>query len=113
MIKKEMISGTDHVRVTFAMPSAGWADRVNLVGEFNDWDTTATPMFQTRADANWQVTVELKAGERYRFRYLVDGREWFNDWHADDYCYDAAPSTTCDSVVDLTLTGAPTMVSLS
>ena len=52
MIKKETISGTDQIRVTFTVPSSVWEDRVNLGGEFNDWDTTATPMFQTRTDAN-------------------------------------------------------------
>ena len=113
MIKKETIAGTDQIRVTFAVPATAWADRVNLVGEFNDWDTTATPMFQTRSDANWQVTVELKAGSRYRFRYLVDGQEWLNDWHADDYFFAAAPSALCDSVVDLSQIGAPALVSLS
>ena len=113
MIKKETISGTDQIRVTFAVPSTAWVDRVNLVGEFNDWDTTATPMFQTRGDADWQVKVDLKAGLRYRFRYLVDGKEWLNDWHADDFYYDAAEQTLCDSVVDLTQISTPVLVSLS
>jgi 1,4-alpha-glucan branching enzyme len=101
VIKKETIAGTDQIRVTFAVPSSTWADRVNLVGEFNDWDTTATPMFQTRADAHWQVTVDLKAGIRYRFRYLLDGHEWLNDWRADGLFHDAEPHGLCDSVVDL------------
>ena len=113
MTKKETIAGTDQIRVTFAVPSTSWADRVNLVGEFNDWDTTATPMFQTRADADWRVTIELKAGLRYRFRYLVDGKEWLNDWRADDFCYEAAPSGLCDSVVDLNQVSTPALVSLS
>ena len=113
MLKKETITRTDEIRVTFAVPSTTWADRVNLVGEFNDWDTTATPMFQSRADADWQVTVELKAGLRYRFRYLVDGKEWLNDWHADDFFHDAVPHGLCDSVVDLTQISTPALVSLS
>lgn len=113
MIKKEMIAGTDQIRVTFAVPSTAWADRVNLVGEFNEWDTTTTPMFQTRADADWRVTVELKAGLRYRFRYLVDGKEWLNDWHADDFFHDAASPGLTDSVVDLTLMNPAAPVSLS
>ncbi len=113
MIKKETISGMDQIRVTFAVPSTAWADRVNLVGEFNDWDTTATPMFQTRSDADWQVKLDLKAGQCYRFRYLVDGREWLNDWHADDFFYDAAEHGLCDSVVDLTQVSTPALVSLS
>jgi 1,4-alpha-glucan branching enzyme len=86
---------------------------VNLVGEFNDWDTTATPMLQTRADANWQVTVDLKSGQRYRFRYLLDGQEWLNDWKADGFFYDVVSHGNCDSVVDLTQLGIPAPVSLS
>jgi 1,4-alpha-glucan branching enzyme len=58
---------------------------VNLVGEFSDWDTTATPMLQTRADANWLVTVDLNSGLRYRFKYLLAGQEWLNDWKADGF----------------------------
>jgi 1,4-alpha-glucan branching enzyme len=113
VIKKEAISGTDRVRVTFAMPSTAWADRVNVVGEFNDWDTTATPMFRTRTDADWQATVDLRAGLRYRFRYLMDGRDWLSDWHADDFCYDVAERGLCDSVVDLTQVKTPALEPLS
>jgi 1,4-alpha-glucan branching enzyme len=100
MITKELESEKGFVSVTFELPSTMWAERVNLVGEFNDWDTTATPMTRNRSDANWKVTVELKAGERHRFRYLVEGKEWLNDWHADDH--EENPYGSYDSVVDLT-----------
>ena len=98
MIEKEPTKA-NRVRVTFLLPSNLWADRVNLVGEFNDWDTTATPMRRNRTDANWRVTLELEGGRRYRFRYLVDGKEWLNDWHADDHA--ANPYGSYDSVLDL------------
>jgi 1,4-alpha-glucan branching enzyme len=100
MITKEPVAEKGRVLVTFELPSTMWAERVNLVGEFNDWDTTATPMTHNRSDANWKVTVELEAGRRFRFRYLVDGREWLNDWHADDHLEN--PYGSYDSVVDLT-----------
>jgi hypothetical protein len=29
------------------------------------------------------VTVGLDAGRAYRFRYLLDGQRWENDWAAD------------------------------
>lgn len=99
MIEKEPANKPNRVRVTFLLPSNLWADRVNLVGEFNDWDTMATPMSRSRADANWRVTVELEAGRRYKFRYLVDGKEWLNDWHADDHAEN--PYGSYDSVLDL------------
>jgi 1,4-alpha-glucan branching enzyme len=100
MIKKEAVKKKGTVRVTFELSSALWAERVNLVGEFNDWDTTATPMIRSRSDANWKTTLELQEGQSYCFRYLVDGKEWLNDWHADDHVEN--PYGSYDSVVDLT-----------
>jgi 1,4-alpha-glucan branching enzyme len=100
MIHKEPARKKGFVRVTFELPSNMWAERVNVVGDFNDWDTTATPMSRSRADANWKVSVDLEVGERYPFRYLVDGKEWLNDWHADDHIEN--PYGSYDSVVDLT-----------
>lgn len=100
MITKEPVNKAGRVRVTFELPSTMWAERVNLVGEFNDWDTAATPMVHQRNDANWRATVELEPGRRYRFRYLVDGKEWLNDWRADDHAEN--PYGSFDSVVDLT-----------
>jgi len=100
MIQKELAKKKNLVRVIFVLPSNMWAERVNLVGEFNDWDTTATPMSRNRSDANWRVALELPAGERFKFRYLIDGKEWLNDWHADDHIEN--PYGSFDSVVDLT-----------
>jgi len=100
MIYKEPAKQKALMRVTFELPSNLWAERVNLVGEFNSWDTTATLMSRNRSDANWKVTIELETGRRYRFRYLIDGKEWLNDWHADDHLEN--PYGSYDSVVDLT-----------
>ena len=105
MIERQAVDRGGLVRVTFELPSAVWADRVNLVGEFNDWDTTATPMTRDRRHDDWRVTVELPAGRRYLFRYLLDGQEWVNEWHADDYV--ETEDGLWDSVVDLLETGVP------
>lgn len=68
------------------------------VGNFNAWSTVAHPM--TR-DANGLVTeMELLAGRRYRFRYLLDGDRWANDWAADGYVTNHFEGD--DSVIDLT-----------
>ncbi len=103
MIKKEPLKQRGRVRVTFALPSILWAERINLVGEFNDWDTAATRMTCNHFDGGWKATVELEPGRRYRFRYLVDGKEWHNDWYADDHELNAYGSY--DSIVDLTKFG--------
>ena len=102
MVTKKLTANQHRVRVTFKLPAATWADRINVVGEFNDWDTTATPMVQTKPTGDWQATIELDAGRCYRYRYLLDGKDWLNDWRADDHHHEGMPPGLCDSVVDLT-----------
>jgi 1,4-alpha-glucan branching enzyme len=87
------------VQVTFSLTSKILAEWVHLVGDFNDWDAMATPMRHDRSGGDWQVTLELAPGCCYRFRYLVDGKQWLNDWHADDFLEN--PYGSYDSVIDL------------
>ncbi len=96
---KQLSSTCDKVRVIFELPACLWADRIYVVGDFNQWQPTATPLKQTR-DGVWHAEVELLAGHRYEFRYLIDGK-WQAEIHADG----ARPTELgCDnSVVDTTL----------
>lgn len=99
MLHKVQSHASGPVWVTFSLTSNIGAEQVNLVGDFNDWDPIATPMCSDRPGADWQVTLELAPGRAYRFRYLVDGKQWLNDWHADDFLEN--PYGSFDSVVDL------------
>ena len=55
------------------------ACRVYLVGDFNGWNRTATPM--TRGEnGEWTHRLALPEGT-YQFKYLADG-EWFLDYAA-------------------------------
>jgi len=100
VLKKQPIPGNGQIRVTFILPYTTRAERVSVLGDFNGWDATATPMIQRRPDANWVAVVELEAGRCYRFRYLLDGKQWLNDWYADGF--EDNSFGTNDSVVDLT-----------
>ena len=65
------------------------AAHVSLVGDFNDWDATRTPMRRTGGDALWTVVVPLEPG-RYHYAFFVDGSRWLADPSApvardDDY----------------------------
>ena len=71
-------------KVTFELPAAVGASEAHVCGEFNEWSPTATPM-KPRKDGTLAATVTLEKGRRYRFRYLLDGEQWENDWAADDY----------------------------
>lgn len=72
--------------VTFRLlkETAGIADSVNIVGDFNEWDATISPM--TRLDnGDYVITIELDSNRDYRFRYLIDGHRWENDWYAGKF----------------------------
>lgn len=94
MIKKSLSTDTNKVIVTFEIPGAVWAERINLVGDFNDWDRDSLP-FRFDRKGNWSIELELDQGREYRFRYLMDGDYWTYDWRADrhtlsvDGCFDS------------------------
>lgn len=51
------------------------AKQVALVGDFNDWDTSATRLERQPGNGVWFVTVPLEPG-RYRYAFVVDGTTW-------------------------------------
>ena len=57
--------------VTFFCHAPG-AERVCLVGDFNEWQSTANPM-QRMPDGNWLASLELTHGH-HQYLFLVDGR---------------------------------------
>jgi 1,4-alpha-glucan branching enzyme len=98
MIEREPGKGGDEVKVTFILPKDGGEDPTAVVGDFNDWDPTATPLRRRRDQLS--ASVSVAAGRRYAFRYLAEGGRWFNDEAADDYEPNVYGGS--DSVLDLT-----------
>jgi 1,4-alpha-glucan branching enzyme len=96
--------GDGRVLTTFRLPHAVLADRVCVVGEFNDWSLTANPM--ERDGDEFVARIALSPGRVYRFRYLLDGERWENDWSADAYVPNEFGGD--DSVIDLTNSDGPT-----
>jgi 1,4-alpha-glucan branching enzyme len=77
-------SRNDTCKVTFELPAQDGVNDAHLCGEFNDRSTSATPVTR-RKDGTFQATVAVETDRSYRFRYLVHGERWENDWAADDY----------------------------
>ena len=70
-------------KVTFSVPSEIVNKEVALVGDFNNWDTTSTLL--TEKDGEFISEVRLKPESEYKFKYLIDGEKWENDYKADAY----------------------------
>lgn len=66
--------------IQFVLVAPGAASVV-VVGDFNDWNVSTTPLVRSEGDGVWSVTVPLSPG-RYRYSFLVDGTTWLKDPHA-------------------------------
>ena len=97
-IAKRYLKTKPICKAKFTLPSeaAGSARRVHLVGDFNNWSATATPMKKLK-DGSFTVVIDLPQGEEYQYRYLIDDGRWENDWNADKYV--RSPLGDCDNSV--------------
>ncbi len=76
----------DVVYVKFVLHRPG-ARSVSIVGDFNDWNPSATPMEDLDGDGTWVAVVPLKKG-RYNYAFVVNNSLWIPDPLATDYVKD-------------------------
>jgi 1,4-alpha-glucan branching enzyme len=84
MLKKQYTKDKKTCKVTFVLPDKVNAADVTLHGDFTKWEKAPLKMKHYK-DGNFKVSVTLKPGKSYRFRYHLDSERWENDWEADDY----------------------------
>ena len=68
-------ANTDAVRAV-AVPitfDAANAKTVSIVGDFNDWDSTAAPLTRFGSNGPWTATVKVMPG-RHLYAFMVDGK---------------------------------------
>jgi 1,4-alpha-glucan branching enzyme len=84
-IRKRFLKSRPVCKVTFRIPETlgNGTKNAHLVGEFNNWSSSATPMKRLKSGA-FSATVDLEAGRDYQFRYLLGRSHWENDPDADD-----------------------------
>ena len=70
--------------------------QVSLVGNFNNWDTNASPM-QKGNDGIWRLSLPLAPG-RYEYRFYADG-VWENDPSAQQRAANALGTENCVRIV--------------
>ncbi len=85
-------------RVSFLLHSEAAPDarNITIVGDFNNWDPAASPMKRLK-NGDFKIILSLPSGREYRFKYLINGSRWENDWCADKYVPNSFGSD--DSVV--------------
>jgi 1,4-alpha-glucan branching enzyme len=85
-VKKQYLKNNNMCKVTFTLPKETTPDTkdVTIVGNFNNWNTSETPMKKLKS-GDFSITLNLPQEREYRFNYLVDSNRWGNDWHADRY----------------------------
>lgn len=97
-LKKKYLKNKTICKVDFRIykKDAKDAKRIFLVGDFNNWHETATPMKPLK-NGDFIVTMDLKTGREYQFRYFFDGMVWVNDADADKYVHSSYGN--CDNSV--------------
>jgi 1,4-alpha-glucan branching enzyme len=78
MQKKKFLK--TNCKVEFSVPAEN-VQSVQVIGDFNEWDESATPM--EKKGKAFKATLDLNLNQQYEFRYLVNGADWRNDGSAD------------------------------
>lgn len=83
-IKKQYLKSKPICKVTFKISESdsNAAQKAWVVGEFNNWSTSAHPMKRLK-NGQFTTTVPLEKGREYQFRYLLGQNQWQNDEQAD------------------------------
>ena len=63
------------VRLIFDDPGAR---RVAVVGDFNGWAPSATPLYRAASSPRWSVVIAMRDGD-HRYAFVVDGTRWVPD----------------------------------
>jgi len=86
-LKKQYLKSKPVCKVTFSVEeeAASGAGKIELLGDFNDWNEKEAILLKKFKNGSFKVTIDLPIGKDYQFKYLVDGTKWENDWEADSY----------------------------
>lgn len=68
----------DTLRLVRLILDAPTARRVAVVGDFNAWAPSATPLSRDSSSPRWSAVVALRDGD-HRYAFVVDGARWVPD----------------------------------
>ena len=78
MIRRTKVAKSDDVKITFSLPNDQLNGTVSVVGDFNDWKP-GEHVLAKRTNGTRSVSVTVPAGSSFRFRYLGENGNWFDD----------------------------------
>lgn len=81
-ITKQYLKSRPVCKVTFVV-AAEDANRVVVVGDFNNWDPEGNALRKLK-DGTFKGTVELPKDNTYEFKYIIDG-DFVNEADADRF----------------------------
>jgi len=86
-IKKQFLKTKPVCKVTFSLTKeeALEAEKVQLLGEFNDWNVEEAIDLKKFKNGTFKTTLDLETTKSYQFKYLFDDTKWENDQAADSY----------------------------
>ncbi len=86
-LKKQYLKSKPVCKVTFLIEkeAAVGASKVELLGEFNNWNTAEPVSMKKLKNGSFKVVIDLPTEKEYQFKYLLDGEKWINDENADKY----------------------------
>ena len=75
------LAQADENELLFVLPALN-AEQAAVVGNFNSWEPT--PLSDADGGGIWTANIALPPG-RYEYAFVIDGRWWGQDPHADEY----------------------------
>jgi 1,4-alpha-glucan branching enzyme len=86
-IKKQFLKNKPVCKVTFSLTKeeASAAERVQLLGDFNNWNVEEAIDLKKFKNGSYKATLDLETEKEYQFKYLFDETKWENDPSADSY----------------------------
>ena len=73
----ETLSASSNAPLLFFAIDAPAANRVAVVGDFNEWNPHASPLARS-ADGRWEARVTVSPG-RHEYAFVIDDGEWVTD----------------------------------
>lgn len=85
-VAKRYLKSKPVAKCTFKFPKAAAPDAedVQVVGDFTGWLEQPVAMKRLKS-GDFKAEMDIEVGQRYQYRYLINGETWENDWEADAY----------------------------